>query len=183
MAARDRQAAVRRNNGLSYNHYGNTGRRAYVDGNTARKVKSFSYQKTGSNTARKLQPVYPVQVQRPLSDSAQRNRERANGIGKGYVLFLIVVSAAILFFCIHYLKLQTNITACKKEVTALESQLAQMKEDNDAYYSQVTSALNLNAIKKIAIGKLGMRYPQESQIRTYETEGRSYVRQFQDVPE
>ena len=60
MAARDRQAAVRRNNGLSYNQYGNTGRRAYVDGNTARKVKSFSYQKTGSNTARKLQPVYPV---------------------------------------------------------------------------------------------------------------------------
>ena len=88
----------------------------------------------------------------------------------------------ILVICVHYLQLQTLITRRMKEVAALESELTQLKEDNDAYYSQVTSDIDLSEIKKIAIGRLGMKYPAEDQIMTYETEGRSYVRQFQDVP-
>ena len=59
--------------------------------------------------------------------------------------------------------------------------LAQLKEDNDAYYSQVTSAVDISEIKKKAIGELGMKYPSEDQIQTYTTEGNSYVRQYQDV--
>ncbi len=70
-----------------------------------------------------------------------------------------------------------------KTVASLESELTQLKEDNDAYYSQVTSNVDLNRIKKIAIGRLGMKYPSEDQKMTYETSGSSYVRQYQDVPE
>ncbi len=42
-----------------------------------------------------------------------------------------------------------------KNVANLESELAQLKEDNDAYYSQVTSAVDISEIKKKAIGELG----------------------------
>ena len=65
----------------------------------------------------------------------------------------------------------------------LESELDQLKEDNDAYYSQVTSDVDISEIKKKAIGELGMKYPSEDQIQTYVTEGNSYVRQYQDVPD
>ena len=65
----------------------------------------------------------------------------------------------------------------------MESELNQLKEENDAYYSQVTSNVDLNEIKKKAIGSLGMKLPSDDQIMTYETEGRSYVRQFRDVPD
>ena len=119
---------------------------------------------------------------KPLSEAAQKNRERAEGIGRGYVFFLAGVCVLILVICVHYLQLQTEITGRMKKVASLESELTQLKEDNDAYYSQVTSNVNFSEIKKIAIGRLGMRFPSEDQVVTYETEGRSYVRQFQDVP-
>lgn len=69
------------------------------------------------------------------------------------------------------------------EVATLEAELTQLKEDNDAYYSQVTSDVDLTEIKKIAIGRLGMKYPSKEQTMTYKTARSSYVRQYQDVPE
>jgi cell division protein FtsL len=84
---------------------------------------------------------------------------------------------------VQYLKLQTQITSAKSEVASLEAQLTQLREDNDEYYSQVSSDINFDNIRNTAIGKLGMKYPKDEQILTYETEGKSYVRQYQDVPD
>ncbi len=42
-----------------------------------------------------------------------------------------------------------------KNVANLESELAQLKEDNDAYYSQVTSDVDISAIKKGQSAGLG----------------------------
>ena len=70
-----------------------------------------------------------------------------------------------------------------RSVANLEEELAQLKEDNDAYYSQGTSNVDLNQIKKTAIGHLGMRYPSDDQTVSYSTSGNSYVRQYQDVPD
>ena len=104
-------------------------------------------------------------------------------ISKGYVLFLTAACILIVLFSIHYLQLQTAITSRKKTVAALESELNRLKEENDAYYSQVTSGVDLNEVRQTAIGSLGMKVPDDDQIRTYETEERSYVRQFQEVPD
>ncbi len=69
-------------------------------------------------------------------------------MNKGFVLFLTAVSIAVLFTCINYLQVKSEITASMKNVANLESELAQLKEDNDAYYSQVTSAVDISEIKK-----------------------------------
>ena len=124
-------------------------------------------------------PVTPAK--QVVSRQAQRNREKAMAMNKGFVLFLTAVSIAVLFTCINYLQVKSEITASMKNVANLESELAQLKEDNDAYYSQVTSTVDISEIKKKAIGELGMKYPSEDQIQTYTTEGNSYVRQYQDV--
>ena len=120
-------------------------------------------------------------VKQAANRKIQRNREKAMAMNKGFVLFLTAVSIAVLFTCINYLQVKSEITASMKNVANLESELAQLKEDNDAYYSQVTSDVDISAIKKKAIGELGMKYPSEDQIQTYVTEGNSYVRQYQDV--
>lgn len=104
-------------------------------------------------------------------------------MSRGFVIFLALVSVAILFGCVHYLQLKSEVTAKMKTVAALETQLTELKEDNDAYESQVTSNVDLNAIKAIAIGRLGMRYPSDDQKMTYETSQSSYVRQYQDIPD
>ena len=47
----------------------------------------------------------------------------------------------------------------------------------------MTSNVDLNKIKQIALGRLGMKYPSDDQTVTYSTSGNSYVRQYQDIPD
>lgn len=103
-------------------------------------------------------------------------------MGRGFVTFLAVVSVAVLFCCVNYLQLKAELTGRIKSVAGLESEWAQLKEENDAYESQVTSEVDLDQIREIAIGRLGMNYPTDSQKKTYSVPSSSYVRQYQDVP-
>ena len=175
-------AAGRKN--TSYRHTSSSPRSGmYVEGSAARQLYDDTEYAPRRKTKKKAAYTPAVKANKPLSEQAQRNREKAFGIGIGYIVFLALACTLILLCSIHYLQLQTEITGRKKIVTSLESELNQLKEENDAYYSQVTSSVDLNEIKKKAIGSLGMKLPSEDQIMTYETEGRSYVRQFQDVPD
>lgn len=128
-------------------------------------------------------PERPAAQPRQLSREAQRNREKAKSMGRGFVVFLAVVSIAVLFCCVNYLQLKSELTGKIKTVASLETELSQIKEDNNAYESQVTSDVDLNTIKKLAIGRLGMNYPKDDQKKTYTMPSNSYVRQYQEVPE
>lgn len=185
MAKTNRTTTARRNANTARNVSG-----MYVEGSAARRLQESPERPyyPAQEPARKRQkvqqqPVKSAQPQYRLSKSAQRNRERAMAMNRGFVVFLAAVSVAILFCCINYLQLKSQITASMKNVATLEAELTQLKEDNDAYESQVTSNTDLSAIKKIAIGRLGMKYPSDNQVMTYRTEGNSYVRQYQDIPE
>jgi cell division protein FtsL len=118
-----------------------------------------------------------------MSVDVRRNRARAAGINKAFVVFLAAVTAVIVAVCVQFLRLKSDITTSMKQVASLESELSQLKEENDAYYSQVTSSVDVSEIRKIAIGRLGMKYPSEDQTETYQTTRSSYVRQYQDIPE
>ncbi len=174
--ARRTATAVRNNRGM------------YVDGNTARRLQEVPARRNRppqvkrKRTEARKRELAAAQTHK-LSKETQRNREKAMNMNLGFVIFLALVSAAVLFFCINYLQLKSDITGRMSEVASLESELSQLKEDNDAYYSQVTSNVDLTEIKQIAIGRLGMKYPSEEQTMTYQTERSSYVRQYQDIPE
>lgn len=160
---------------------------SYFDGSAARQLYDYPDYETEKPqkkaAAPKKQITQKSRQAQELSEQAQRNRQKAAKIGTGYIVFLAAACILILMVSIHYLQLQTEITSRKKAVNRLESQVNQLKEENDAYYSQVTSGLDLDEVKQAAIGRLGMRVPEENQIMTYETEGHNYVRQFQDIPD
>ena len=161
----------------------------YVDGNAVRRLQEVParpYQAPGAQTARRVRenmPERPAVQPRQLSREAQRNREKAKSMGRGFVVFLAVVSVAVLFCCVNYLQLKSELTGKIKTVASLETELSQIKEDNNAYESQVTSDVDLNTIKKLAIGRLGLSYPKDDQKKTYTMPSNSYVRQYQEVPE
>ena len=161
----------------------------YVDGNAVRRLQEVParpYQAPGAQTARRVRenmPERPAAQPRQLSREAQRNREKAKSMGRGFVVFLAVVSVAVLFCCVNYLQLKSELTGKIKTVASLETELSQIKEDNNAYESQVTSDVDLNTIKKLAIGRLGMNYPKDDKKKTYTMPSNSYVRQYQEVPE
>ena len=151
----------------------------YVDGNTVRKVQEVPERREYR------QPEHSVRKNKakpePLSKAARRNRAKANNMNRNFAIFLAALGILIVFCSINYLKLKTECTSKRSQLATLESQLAELKEDNDAYESQVTSSVDLERIRKIAIGRLGMKYPSNQQTETYATEGGSYVRQYQDV--
>ncbi len=145
-----------------------TGKNSYTDGNAARRLPVPARENKRSSHKR-------------VSRKAQKNRERALDMSWGFLFFLAVVCVAILVTGVQFLQMKSEVTARTKIVANLEAELSSLKADNDAYYSQVMASVDLDAIKKKAIEKLGMKYPSDKQIMTYETERSSYVRQYQDV--
>ena len=157
----------------------------YVDGNTVRRLQEVpernipAVRGTQDRRQRKTTKASSAKTARrahAVSRETMRNRQKAMSMGRGFVFFLAVISVAVLFCCVNYLQLRADITV-------LESELSELREENNAYESQVNSSVDLNRIKKIAIGRLGMNYPGEEQKKTYSMSNNSYVRQYQDVPD
>lgn len=137
------------------------------------------------NTARKLQTV-PNQEQRPVrrvNHTTRKNRDRALHMNIGYVLFLAAAMVAAGFILTGYLTLQSDITNSIKHISKMESQLNDMKLSNEENYDRITSSINLEEVKRIAIQELGMRYAEEGQIIPFNGEGNDYVRQTGEIPD
>ena len=103
----------------------------------------------------------------------------------GALADIVIVSAMVVAGMIltWYLILQSDITNSIKRIASLESQLNEMKRENDENYNRITSNIDLEEVKRVAIQELGMRYAEEGQIITFNGEGSDYIRQTGDIPE
>ncbi len=130
------------------------------------------------NTARRLDVQRQLQEEpRRLSNETRKNREKARHMSLGYMAFLLLalcVSAGIL---INYIQLQAALTNSTKEIARLESTLNTLKLSNDEEYNRIVSSVDMEEVKRVAIGELGMGYAREGQIITYSGVGTDYMRQ------
>lgn len=147
-----------------------------------RRRQSYAGYYTEGNAARRLEPQ-PEQQGKELSRKARKNRAKSTSISRGYIVFLSLVCALATAACVYYIRLTVQVTSQRSVVAAKELELNQLKEDNDAYYSEVITGVDLDEIRDRAINELGMQYASEDQIRYYTPGNNSYVRQYQDVPE
>ena len=139
------------------------------------------YYVQGSVAPKTVQQEIEEPIKR-LSHHTVRNRQYAKRMNPGYILFLtaaMVVTALVLIF---YIRLQSEITGNVKTISRLESELNTLKLSNDEAYSRATGNIDLEKVKQIAIGELGMTYATEGQIVTYSGEGSDYVKQVADIP-
>lgn len=141
-------------------------RGAYVDGSTARKIA----------IDRQLEEQ-PRQQPRP---HVRKNRDRARHMSAGYVLFLVAALCTVAVILVNYIQLQAELTNTIKRVAAKESQLNSMRLANDEEYNRIINSVNLEEVKCIAIGELGMIYAEEGQIVTYTNESIDYMRRVTD---
>ncbi|MCH4190766.1 MAG: cell division protein FtsL [Butyrivibrio sp.] len=147
-----------------------------------RMEKTMAYgQYVHGNTVRQSQPDYVhVHSERPI----RRENEKPHHMSFGYLLFLsgaLIVAGLILTW---YITMQSEITNSVKHISTLESQLNDMKQENDEAYNKANSSRDLEEIKKIAIQEYGMQYADQGQIVTYSDEGgNDYVRQNADIPD
>lgn len=123
------------------------------------------------------------QIQKRLSKKTRRNRAKALSVNRGYVVFLAVVSTVAVFMCVSYIQLKTEMTSQTKKIASKQTELAEIRADNDALENALYASVDLNEVYRVATGKLGMHYPEQDQIVRYSTDGSGYVRQYADVPD
>ena len=138
------------------------------------------------NTARKLQTVPSYEREetvKRVSNRTRKNRERAKHMNIVTVLTMATAMVVAGIILTWYLILQSDITNSIKRIASLESQLNEMKRENDENYNRITSNIDLEEVKRVAIQELGMRYAEEGQIITFSGQSSDYMRQVADIPE
>lgn len=136
---------------------------SYVYGNTAREL---SIQRQLEEEPRNHE----------LSHRARKNRDKAKHMSLGYVAFLVAASVVAGAILMNYVQLQSDMTKLANQVAKKESELNSLKLSNDEEYSRITNSIDLEEIRRIAIGELGMTYAKEGQIESYSSEGNDYMR-------
>lgn len=123
------------------------------------------------------------QPKKKLSNTARKNREKAEHMSAGYVLFLSLALLATGWILVGYIRLQSDITHSIQNISRLENDLNDLRLANDEEYNRITSSIDLEEVRRIAIQELGMKYAEEGQIVTYESENSDYVKQIAAIPE
>ena len=78
--------------------------------------------------------------------------------------------------------LQHQVSKMEKEIVSMERTLSTMMNENDAAYEQIKMAYDLDYVYNIAVNELGMVYPNNNEVITFERTDESYVRQYADIP-
>ncbi|MCR4596867.1 MAG: cell division protein FtsL [Lachnospiraceae bacterium] len=161
-----------------------TGRRALGKKNNTRRSKAVYID---GNTVRKTDELdVRVAIKEPykgeLSHAARKNRDKARHMNLGYVAFLAIAMAVMMVSFYGYISLQASNKAMIAQIASMESELNTMKLDNDEEYSRIMSSVDMQHVKEVAMGQLGMCYAQEGQILNVEGSGDDYVSQHVAMP-
>lgn len=123
----------------SHSRYSGRGGQAYVEGSAAR--------------AYDVEPLRREQERKRREEEYQRReRERRNpysrtvelpGVHRASVLFLIMAVAAVFYLCFSYVQTQNQLHEQRQQVVAIQSDIAQMKEDNEQEYQTVVDSVDL----------------------------------------
>ena len=157
--------------GTSRRKVNTAGRQAYVYGNVVTKP---AYEP-------RRQYEEPKREKR-TSSQVRKNRKKALHMSPGYVMFLTVAAVIALVVCINYVQLQAQITSSSKNITAMQEELAELREENNTRYNAVMDTVNLEEVRKKA-DKLGMVYATAEQIVEYESPSSDSVNQYESIPE
>ena len=155
-------------------------RNYYVDGNTVRRMEAApDYRRIRKE---KIEREKEEELRR-RKRQARRNQERALRMSRSYVAFLTVAVLVFGVFAGTYIKLQSDVTARMKEISSLESQISDLKADNDEAYKRISTSVALESVREQAMNGLGMSYVKESQIMYYSVGDDDYMNQYSEIPE
>ncbi len=156
---------------------GNLKEHYYVDGNTVRRLD-------GEPAERRRRQIEKEQAVKKHKNRrmARRNQERALRFSLSYVLFCTVALALFGAVCVAYIQIQSGITSRMKRIGVLETQVMDLRADNDAAMKRIGLSVDLDAVKEKAI-EYGMKYAQAGQIIYYSVEDSDYMDQHSDIPE
>lgn len=151
-----------------------------------RRIYSVGYE--NGSAARKLQPQrMPEEVRRPRPVEQPEEQPKVR-IGQGIdlisALLLMGAIVATLFVCVNYLKVQSDVVQLNKSISSLEKEISGLEKENDALAAVLENEkYDLETVYQMAVGVLGMVYPNNNEVIFYNNESEGYYRQYQDIPE
>lgn len=152
--------------------YQRTAGQMYVYGNTVPKPE-YAPERRVSEPPKK----------KKVSRQVRKNRKKALHMSPGYVVFLSVAAILALVICVNYVQIQSRLTSHSKNITALQEELANMKEENSTKYNAVMDSVNLEEVREKAQKDLGMVYATPEQVVEYQKPSTDYVKQYENIPE
>ncbi len=151
----------------------------YVNGSTVRQMEAQPVRQPRPDRRK----IEENQRKKRRRNAAKRNRERALHMSKGYVTFLSACVVVVAFAAVSLIQIQSQVTQRMQHIAALESQITDLKADNDARYKEIVTSVDLDYIKDVAINELGMQYATEDQIVYYSVENDNFMDQYSDIPQ
>lgn len=149
-------------------------RSTYIYGNTVRQAEVLPKRREWEEAPKR---------QKKVSRQVQSNRKKALHMNPAYVVFLTIAAVLALGVCVWYLQVRAELTSRSENITSLQQQLAQTKEENNTRYNAVVDSVNLETVRDRAINEMGMIYANQEQIITYQNPVNDYVKQYENIPE
>jgi len=161
--------------------------RTYSDENYETYRINSMYQ-TGS-TALQLDaaPVMTKEEYRKSIEEEQLSRRkkskklemRSNRLYTFYMVFLVAVTVILMA---RYIDLQSAVTIKLRDIAKLETQIQNLKADNDAVEKRLATTVPVIEVKDQALNRLGMSYARDAQIKHYTVDNVDFMSQYKDVP-
>ncbi len=150
----------------------------YVNGSTVRQIEAQPVRRERIDRTK----IKEEQQKKRRRNAAKRNRARALHMSRGYVAFLTLCVGVIAFAAVALVQIQSQVTQRMEHIAALESQITDLKADNDARYKEIVTSVDLDYIKDVAMNQLGMQYATQEQIIYYSVENNNFMDQYSDIP-
>ena len=80
------------------------------------------------------------------------------------------------------LQLQAETTSRVKHIASLETELEDLRKENNDNYTRIMTSVDLDHIRDVAINELGMVYAEPNQVILYDGGTDDYVRQNGSIP-
>jgi cell division protein FtsL len=143
----------------------------YINGNTVRKLEAAPdyTRERQRRQERKVQNV-PVRKAQPVS------------LDFFSLLILVVAISVTVYAAIEYIQVQHESTQISKTLIATEKEFIDLKNENDAAYSKISTSIDLSKVYQVATMELGMVHANRSQVIPYESIKSDYVRQYGEIP-
>ena len=127
----------------------------------------------------------PTPQRRPLREEERRTapqrkqkvQAKPYPVNMPLLVLSIVAFIALGAMMIQYIRLNSEITAITAANTKLESQISDLRAENDEYYGRIMNSVDLEKVREVAIMDLGMVYASEGRVITYDSHMDDYVEQ------
>jgi len=140
------------------------------------------------SAVKQIEPQWEQEeVRRPRRVQKQELQPKVKAVqGIDFIsaLFLMGAIVATLLVCVNYLKVQSDVVQLNKSISGLEKQITGLEKENDALAAVLENEkYDLETVYQMAVGVLGMVYPNNNEVIYYNHEAEGYFRQYQDIPE